>query len=79
MMETKDKKVPVIELERKPEAYLLNDYEDAAIRWITVNGARQYFRKFKGKKEFPTERSNRIVFDAILGMEEIEKSAYDSF
>ena len=78
-MKTKDPSEAVLELEDKPEAYLLNDYEDAAIRWVTENGIRQYFRKFKGKKEFPTERSNRIVFDAILGMEEIEKSAYDSF
>ncbi|CAG5072896.1 hypothetical protein DYBT9623_04434 [Dyadobacter sp. CECT 9623] len=59
--------------------YLLNDYEDAAIRFEDREGQNVWFLKFKGEKEFQVERSHRLVTDAILENATITREEYEAF
>lgn len=59
--------------------FLLNDYEDAVVRFEERDGQNVWFLKFKGEKEFQVDRSHRLVVDAILENAQITKEEYDAF
>ena len=59
--------------------YLLNDYEDAAVRFEKRDGDNVWFLKFKGEKEFQVEHSHRLVFEAIQESHTLTKAEYDEF
>ncbi|WP_426292009.1 hypothetical protein ACN9ML_18415 [Dyadobacter endophyticus] len=59
--------------------FLLNDYEDAVVRFEEQDGQNVWYLKFKGEKEFQVERSHRLVADAILENVQITKEEYEAF
>jgi hypothetical protein len=60
--------------ENKP-VYLLNDFEDLAVRY----DGRQWFLKFKGKPEKPAPRSGLLVNDTVLEAVEITQKDYEQY
>ena len=58
--------------------YLLNDYEDAAVRFEKRNGENVWFLKLRGKEEFQVQHSHRLVFEATQEAVTLTKAEYDA-
>lgn len=61
------------------EVYLLDDFEEAAIRLYVDNGQTKSYIKHHGRNEIEIPQSNETVCDIILGGNEISKSEYDIY
>lgn len=59
--------------------FILDDFEEAAIRLVPVNGKTKAYIKHIGKTEIEIPQSSKIVFDIVLSGNEITKSVYDRY
>lgn len=59
--------------------FILDDFEEAAIRLVPVNGKTKAYIKHIGKTEIEIPQSSKIVFDIVLSGKEISKSEYDKY
>ena len=67
------------QISESEEGYLLNDFEDAAVRFEKNSGEIKWYLKFKGSSEIEVQRSHRLVTDAILDSVMITETEYNSF
>lgn len=67
-------------LQAGEEVYILDDFEESAIRLVLENGKTNTFIKHKGgRSEKEISQSNETVCEIILGGIEISKSEYDMY
>ena len=67
-------------LQAGEEVYILDDFEESAIRLVLENGKTNAFIKHKGSRnEKEISQSNETVCEIILGGIEIPKSEYDMY
>lgn len=59
--------------------FILDDFEEAAIRLVPVNGETKAYIKHIWKTEIEIPQSSKIVFDIVLSGKEISKSEYDKY
>lgn len=57
--------------------FILDDFEEAAIRLVPVNGKTKAYIKHIGKTEIEIPQSSKVVFNIILSGDEITKFEYD--
>lgn len=59
--------------------YILDDFEEAAVRLVYDDKKTESFIKHKGRNEIAIPQSNETVCEIILSGEEISKSEYDEY
>lgn len=59
--------------------YILDDFEEAAIRLVPFDGETKAYIKHIGKIENEISQASRTVFDIILSGNEITKTEYDKY
>lgn len=59
--------------------YLLDDFEETAIRLVPVNGETKAYIKHFGRIEMEISQTSKVVFDIVLSGNEIEKHEYDRY
>ncbi|MCH4154854.1 MAG: hypothetical protein LKF31_00970 [Muribaculaceae bacterium] len=61
------------------EIYLLDDFEEIAVRLTLSEGCTIAHLKHKGNGEVPISQSEKVVFDVKLGGELISKEVYEAY
>ena len=59
--------------------YLLDDFEDVAIRLVYDGDNTKSYIKHKGRNEVNVPQSNETVCGIVLGGKEISKHEYDKY
>lgn len=59
--------------------YVLDNFEESAVRLVYDNGTTKAFIKHKGRDEIGISQSNETVCEIILSGKEISKSEYDKY
>ena len=59
--------------------YILDDFEEAAVRLVHDGEKTEAFIKHKGRNETAIPQSNETVCEIILSGEEISKLEYDEY
>jgi len=59
--------------------YLLDDFEEAAIRLVYDGDNTKSYIKHKGRSEMEVPQSNETVCGIVLGGKEISKHEYDKY
>ena len=59
--------------------YILDDFEEAAVRLIYEDEVTKAYLKHKGRKEVSIPQSNKTVCEIILAGKEITKFEYEKY
>lgn len=66
-------------LKMNKKVYLYDDFEQAVFKLIPEKDFIKAFAKFKGKKEYELSQSTKLVYEAKMGGEIVDKNFYDNY